>query len=303
MKLVPKIILIFLLLFSTLLGYLCTYENNLYKSLYKITFYTENVKNNISNILLQKHNINNLGTTDTSNLMNEYFITFFNDIHLNNPNATNKIKRISESSNFSILNSTELNLNENLPEIYNHFSNKDNLLIIEKVPFYNNFKAINENLSRFFQYSDFSLAYSNPKLLTYEDLLKLYKYIITIKNSNYIPIIIFNKNNLNESLLENLSHTNACFLVLDDNFKIIKNKNIPVLHINSKELNCFFQFNLFISSNNLKKIRFKLFPLDENGNTPSKEILLNLLNEYNKSKELNFNLGENEEYIYFDHEI
>ena len=307
MKRIIKLSLIFLLLFSILSGcYLCTYENSFSKLLYKVTFYTENIKNYICDILLQKQNINNLTIkSDTSNLMNEYFITFFNNTHLNNINSINKIEKICESSNFSILNCKNINPNEPINESYTRFQNKDNFFIIENTPcnLFSNYKTLNENLFRFYQYNNFSVSYSNHNLLNYKDMLSLYKYITTLNNSFYIPIIMLNNNNLNKELLKYLTHTNALFVVLGENFSILPYKKIPIVQIDSKASNSFIQLNLFISDANLKKLRFKIFPLDENGNTPSKEYIQNLLQTYNSNSINQFFLGENQEYIYVDYNI
>lgn len=305
MKLLIKLSLIFLLIFSIFSGcYLCTYENTFSNLLYRITFYTENVKSHISDILLQKQNINNLTIkTDTSNLMNEYFITFFNYDNLNNINTKNKIEKICESSNFSILNCTSCDSDKNIENNYSNFLNKDNFLIVENTPQEHlpNYKTINENLYRFYQYNNFSISYSNPKLLTNKDLLKLYKYINTLEHSFYIPIIMFNNNHLDRNLLKNISNNNAIFIILGDTFSISPSKNIPILQVNSKETNSFFQINLFISNSNLNKIRLKIFPLDENGITPPIDYLKNMLKEYNTNSENQFYLGENQEYIYVDY--
>ena len=58
--------------------YLCTYDNYFSEFLYKAAFRIENTKEYINHIVLQNKHINNSTTkTNTSELMNEHFITIF----------------------------------------------------------------------------------------------------------------------------------------------------------------------------------------------------------------------------------
>ena len=131
-----------------------------------------------------------------------------------------------------------------------------------------------------------------------------YKYLHILENNFYIPIVLIDKSNLNENLLKSISHKKSLFIVLDDNFSISSSKNIPILHTGSFEnFNLFFQINLFISDSSLKKIRFKIFPIDIEGNTPSKENFQQILDNFNTNYKFKFHFNENVDYIYFDYDI
>ena len=52
-----------------------------------------------------------------------------------------------------------------------------------------------------------------------------------------------------------------------------------------------------------KKIRFKIFPIDIEGNTPSKENFQQILDNFNTNYKFKFHFNENVDYIYFDYDI
>lgn len=282
--------------------YLCTYDNYFSEFLYKAAFCIENTKEYINHIVLQNKHINNSTTkTNTSELMNEHFITIFDENCANH----NMYKTLN-SSNFSILNLKENEFNEDLKNSLNFLRREDVLLIENETNSNNNldFQTLNENLYRFFKYDDFSIAYLKPKLLNNKNLLSIYKYLHILENNFYIPIVLIDKSNLNENLLKSISHKKSLFIVLDDNFSISSSKNIPILHTGSFEnFNLFFQINLFISDSSLKKVRFKIFPIDIEGNTPSKENFQQILDNFNTNYKFKFHFNENVDYIYFDCDI
>lgn len=299
MKFLIKLLIVILIFTGY---YLCTYDNYFSEFLYKIAFCVENTKEYINHIVLQNKHINNSSTkTNTSELMNEYFITIF-DEHCINQN----IRKTLESSNFSILNLKENEFHEDLKNSINFLRHEDFLIIENENNINKNldFQTLNKNLYRFFKYDNFSIAYLKPKLLNNKNLLSIYKYLHILENNFYIPIIFLDKSNLNENLLKSISHKKSLFIVLDDNFSISSSKNIPILHTGSLEnLNLFFQINLFISNSSLEKIRFKIFPINMEGNTPSREIFQQILDNFNTNYKFKFHFNENVDYIYFDYDI
>lgn len=296
MKFLVKILIIM----SIFIGYnLCTYKNYFSEFIYKTMFHIENTKEYVKHIILQKDHINNSSiTSNTFDLMNEYFITFFDETSLDD-----NIKTILKSSNFSILNLKNNELNNSINNI--DFLDQKNLLILKNENVENidtNIQILNENLYKFFKYDNFSIAYLKPTLLTNKDLVQLYKFIDILENSFYIPIIIIDKSNLNESLLNNISHKKCIFIVLDDNFSINLSKHIPILHTGSKEnFNFLFQINLFISNSTIEKVRFKIFPI--NKTIDSENNFQEIFNNFNTNYKFKYDFNEKIDYIYFDYDI
>lgn len=297
-----KFLIKFLIIISFFIGnYLFNYNNFFSELICKISLYTENIKKHTDHIILQNKNINNItSNSKTKEFINEYVLTIFNKNSLNSDT-----KNFFESSDFSILNFIKNNTEEPIENSLSNINILDNknFLIMNNQSNLNNmyFNMLNENLYRFFNYDNFSIAYLKPKILNNKDLLQLYRYINILKNNFYIPIILVDKLNLNENLIKNIPNKDCIFIVLDDKFSLSYSKNNPIVHLDSREnSNLIFQINMFISNSNLEKLRFKIFPL--NKDIISQEDFHIFLNNLNKNHKVNTHLDEykNVHYIYFD---
>ena len=288
------------IIFFVFTGYHFTsYDNYFSKIIYKTAFSLQKTKNYISSILLQKNNINNSSSkNEMSELMNEYFLTIFNADSINE-----NFKKILEASNFSILDLKNSEINFDLNQEFNFLNDKNFLVVNSKNE--NSISEINEEVYRFYRYKNFSIAYLKPILKNEKDLLKLYTSIKVIQNSSYIPIVIIDKNNLNENLLPKISQTNCVFIILNDEFSISNFKNIPIINLgNLNDFNISIQINLFISKNNLNKLRLKVFPTNKfNKSIHSKDELENILKSMNNNSKFKPQFSENIDYIYFDCDI
>lgn len=296
MKFLIKLSIIFFVFMGC---YFTSYDNYFSKIIYKTAFSLQKTKNYINSILLQKKNINNsYSKNETSQLMNEYFFTIF-DIDSINEN----FKKVLEISNFSILDLKNSEMNLDLNQEFKFLNDKNFLLVNSKNQ--NTNYEINEHVYRFYRYENFSIAYLKPILKDEKDLLKLYTSIKVIQNSSYIPIVIFDKNNLNEKLLSKISQTNCVFIILNDEFSISNFKNVPIVNLGSlNDFNISIQVDLFISKNNLNKIRLKIFPTKKfDKSIPSKEELQNILKSMNNNSKFKPQFSENIDYIYFDYDI
>lgn len=295
MKFIIKFLIISFIIFG---AFLTTYNNPFSDFMYKIVFSIENTKEHIYDILLQNKKVNNSSIkTDTSELMNEYFITIFEK---NLINETTKPLLIS--SNFSILNLKNETLTEDISSFLENL-NKKNLLILNNTQD-STFQYLNEELYRCFKYDNFSFSYLKPKLLNNKDLLELSRYLKALNENNFIPITLIDKNNLNPSLLKSVCKKDSLFIVLNETPSLSSSKNIPILYIgNESNFNFIYQINLFISNSKLKKVRFKFFPFYKNGEKVSPEDFKMIFEEFNKNSKLKFDFNENVDYIYFDYDI
>ncbi|BAK81629.1 hypothetical protein [Candidatus Arthromitus sp. SFB-rat-Yit] len=289
-----------LLIITFLTGfYLCTYENIFSESIHLLTFYSQNFKDYISNILLQNKNINNtLEETNTKSLLNEYFITIFNECHMND-----NFKENINSSNFKILN---LN-NEKVSNIDNisNFSGK-NFCVLNSPEDYENIEnfKINNQTYKLFNYDNYSISYINPKLLTNKDLLDLYKYLSVFEKNFYTSVIFLNKNDAKEKLISQILNKYRIIITLGDEFVVKDFKNFPLITLGKlNDVNLLYQINLFISDYAIKKIKIKLFPTNEHGITLSHEKIQEVLNNLIENSELKFHMSENGDYIYSEYDI
>lgn len=295
-----KFIIKFSIIIFVLMGYYFTsYNNSFSKFLYKTTFSIQNTKDYISSILLQKPNFNNSTTkNETTELMNEYFLSIFNEESINE-----NFKKILKSSNFSILNLKNSPMNMDVARELD-FLNSKNLIVVNEIE-ENSIPSVDESIYRFYRYENFYVAYLKPILKNEKDLLKLKNSLKVLENSSYIPIVLINKNNLNEDMLYKISKENCLFVVLGDNFSFSKSKNLPIVNIGDlNDFNIGIQVNLFISNEKLNKVRFKIFPTHKsNKTTPSREELELIFNSISNNYKFKANFSENNDYIYFDCDI
>lgn len=298
-----KFLIKFLIIISFFIGiYLFHYNNYFSELICKISLHTENIKKYTDHIILQNKNINNIPlSSPIEESINEYVLTIFNKNSLNF-----NTKNFFHSSDFSILNFFKNNSEETIENSINNISISDNknFLITTNQNISNDnmyFHLLNENLYRFFNYDNFSIAYLKPKILNYKDLLQLYRYINILKNNFYTPVVLVDKFNLNEKLIKNIPNKDCIFIILDDKFSLSYSKNLPIIHLDSKEnSDLIFQINMFFSNSNLEKLRFKIFPLSKN--ITLQEDFQNFLNDLNKNCKVNTYFDEyiNVDCIYFD---
>lgn len=280
--------------------YLCTYQNIFSESIHFLTFYSQNFKDYMSNIVLQNKNINNtLEETNTKSLLNEYFITIFNECHIND-----NFKEHLNSSNFKILN---LN-NESIKNIDSLSSiNEKNLCVLneaEDILQFEDLKSINESTYRLFSYDNYSISYVNPILLTNKDLLDIYKYLKVFEDNLYTSVIFVNQKNLNKKLIPRVLNKNRIILTLGDEFSIKIHKNFPLITLGKfKDISFLYQLNFFISDYSINKIRIKLFPTIEEGLPLPYEKIKEILCDFNNNFELKFSISENGDYIYSEYDI
>lgn len=279
--------------------YLCTYENFFSESIHFLTFYSQNFKDYMSNIVLQNKNINNtLNETNTKSLLNEYFITIFNECHIND-----NFKETLNSSNFKILNLR----NESVQNIDSILSiNEKNLCVLNEVEDMLQLKylKIDECTYRLFGYDNYSISYVNPILLTNKDLLDIYKYLRVFEDNFYTSIIFVNQKDLNKKLIPHILNKNRILLTFGEEFSIKNHKNFPLITFGKfKDVDFLYQLNLFISDYSINKIKIKLFPTIEEGLPLPSEKIKEMLDDFNDNSKLKFSISENGDYIYSEYDI